>query len=36
VDLLPYDLTWNLLALVMIIVGVVLTVRTRPRVLRRG
>jgi len=29
VDLLPYDLTWNLLAVVMIIVGSVMTVRTR-------
>jgi uncharacterized membrane protein len=30
VDLLPYDLTWNVLAGVMIGLGVVLTVRTRP------
>jgi uncharacterized membrane protein len=36
VDLLPYDLTWNLLAVMMIIIGVVLTVRTRPRAPVRG
>jgi uncharacterized membrane protein len=36
VDLLPYDLAWNLLAVMMIIIGVVLTVRTRPRARVRG
>lgn len=29
VDLVPYDVTWNILATIMIIIGVVLTVRTR-------
>ena len=29
VDLIPYDVTWNVVAAIMIIVGVVLTVRTR-------
>lgn len=28
-DLLPYDLTWNITAVVMIIAGAALTVRTR-------
>jgi len=31
VDLVPYDLTWNVLAAVMIVIGVVLTLRTRDR-----
>jgi uncharacterized membrane protein len=29
VDLLPYDLTWNLVAVILIAIGVVLTVQTR-------
>nr|WP_198423510.1 DUF2243 domain-containing protein [Microlunatus antarcticus] len=29
VDLLPYDLTWNVLAVAMLVVGAVLTVRSR-------
>jgi len=29
VDLLPYDLTWNIVAGLMIVIGIVLTVRTR-------
>jgi uncharacterized membrane protein len=29
VDLLPYDVTWSATAVVMIIIGIVLTVRTR-------
>jgi uncharacterized membrane protein len=28
-DTLPYDLTWNVIAAVLIVVGIVLTVRTR-------
>ncbi|OMH24973.1 hypothetical protein BKD30_06905 [Tersicoccus phoenicis] len=32
---LPYDLTWNLTALVLLALGVVLTIRTRPGVLSR-
>jgi len=31
VDLLPYDLTWNLIAVAMIAVGLVLVIRTRRR-----
>jgi uncharacterized membrane protein len=31
VNLVPYDVTWNVLAAVMIVLGVVLTVRTRTR-----
>ncbi|WP_350348902.1 DUF2243 domain-containing protein [Agromyces sp. G08B096] len=31
VDLLPYDLTWNLIAIALVAAGVVLTVRTRRR-----
>lgn len=34
VDLLPYDLTWNIVGLVMIIVGVVLLVRARTATAR--
>jgi uncharacterized membrane protein len=30
VDLLPYDLTWNIVACIMTIIGAVLLVRTRP------
>ncbi|MEC5181914.1 DUF2243 domain-containing protein [Arthrobacter sp. CG_A4] len=30
VDLLPYDLTWNILACIMLAIGIVLLVRTRP------
>jgi uncharacterized membrane protein len=33
-DLLPYDLTWNITAALMLILGVVLTVRTRRSRLR--
>ena len=28
-DLLPYDLTWNIVAVALIIAGVILTIRTR-------
>jgi uncharacterized membrane protein len=35
VDLVPYDVTWNVLAVVMIVVGIVLTLRTRDREARR-
>lgn len=31
VDLLPYDLTWNLLAVLFLVVGVVLVIRLRER-----
>jgi uncharacterized membrane protein len=31
VDLLPYDLTWNIIAIVAILAGVVLLIRTRRR-----
>jgi uncharacterized membrane protein len=31
VDLLPYDLTWNLLAAALLVAGLVLAVRTRAR-----
>jgi uncharacterized membrane protein len=31
VDLLPYDVTWNVAAVVLVAVGAVLTVRARPR-----
>ena len=30
VDLLPYDLTWNVLAVVLVLAGAVLTLRPRP------
>ena len=29
VDIVPYDVTWNIIAVVMTVVGIVLTVRTR-------
>ena len=35
VDVAPYDLTWNIIAAVMIVVGVVLTIRTRRRPVAR-
>lgn len=35
-DLLPYDLTWNVVAVVMIVVGVVLVIRTRRSMLPAG
>jgi uncharacterized membrane protein len=31
VDLLPYDLTWNILAVVLLVAGVALVVTSRPR-----
>ena len=30
VDVIPYDVTWNVIAALMIVLGVVLTVRSRP------
>jgi uncharacterized membrane protein len=36
VDLTPYDVTWNIGAAIMIIIGVVLTVRTRDERAPRG
>jgi uncharacterized membrane protein len=30
-DLLPYDVTWNVVAAVLLVVGAALTVRTRRR-----
>ncbi|WP_434612354.1 DUF2243 domain-containing protein [Arthrobacter sp. A5] len=35
VNLLPYDLTWNILACIMIAIGIVLLVLTRPAHLTR-
>ncbi|WJL94925.1 DUF2243 domain-containing protein [Microbacterium sp. ET2] len=35
-DLLPYDLTWNAIALLMIVAGVVLLIRTRRNILPAG
>lgn len=34
VDLLPYDLVWNVLAVLLLAAGVALVVRTRPRTAR--
>lgn len=30
VDIMPYDLTWNIIAAIMVLAGIILIVRTRP------